>query len=160
MLVAGIDAQLRQAAFEHVNRLAAARGGVLDSADLATGFASQGDRMPLVNPQRCIFKPRQMAGLLSIRTVVPRRGGRVWYDDQRDAHRQIYQGDELVEYVFMGIDPNSPDNRWLRHAMDQKTPFIYSLGVSPGRYQPIIPTFIAGWYRDRLRAELAFGAIV
>jgi putative restriction endonuclease len=37
-----------------------------------------------------------MAGLLSIRTVVPRRGGRVWYDDQRDAHRQIYRGSELV----------------------------------------------------------------
>jgi hypothetical protein len=26
-----------------------------------------------------------MVGLLSIRTVFPRRGGRVWYDDQRGA---------------------------------------------------------------------------
>src|ERR1044071_8970686 len=128
MLVAGIDAQLRQAAFEHVNRLAAARGGVLDSADLATGFASQGDRIPLVNPQRGIFKPRQLAGLLSIRTVVPRRGGRIWYEDQRDAHRQIYAGDELVDYAFMGTDPNSPDNRWLREAMEHQTPIIYFLG--------------------------------
>jgi putative restriction endonuclease len=32
--------------------------------------------------------------------------------------------------------------------------------VSPGQYQPIIPTFIAGWHPDRLRVELAFGAIV
>ena len=32
------DAQLRQAAFSHVDRLAALRGGVLDSADLAGGF--------------------------------------------------------------------------------------------------------------------------
>src|SRR3954463_1134152 len=116
MLLSGIDARLRQAAFDHVQRLAAARGGMLDSADLAAGFEFQGDRIPLVNPQRGIFRPRQLAGLLSIRTVVPRRGSQVWYDDQRDAHRQIFQGDELVEYAFMGTDPSSPDNRWLREA--------------------------------------------
>jgi hypothetical protein len=34
------DAQLRQAAFSHVDRLAILRGGVLDSADLADGFDS------------------------------------------------------------------------------------------------------------------------
>ena len=32
------DAQLRQAAFDHVDRLATLRGGVLDSADLTGGF--------------------------------------------------------------------------------------------------------------------------
>ena len=31
---------------------------------------------------------------------------------------------------------------------------------SPGRYQPIIPTFIVGWHPERLRVELAFGMIV
>jgi putative restriction endonuclease len=154
------DAQLRQAAFDHVNRLAAVRGGVLDSADLAGGFEFGGERIPLVNPQRGIFKPRQMAGLLSIRTVFPRSGGRVWYEDQREAHRQIYAGDDVVEYAFMGTDPNSPDNRWLREAMEHQIPVIYFLGVSPGRYQPIIPTFIVGWHPERLRVQLAFGAIV
>jgi putative restriction endonuclease len=39
-------------------------------------------------------------------------------------------------------------------------PVIYFLGVSPGRYQPIIPIFIAGWHPARLRVELAFGAIL
>jgi putative restriction endonuclease len=60
----------------------------------------------------------------------------------------------------MGMDRNSPDNRWLREAMDQQIPVIYLLGTSPGHYQAIIPTFIAGWHPDRLRVELAFGAIV
>jgi hypothetical protein len=57
-----------------------------------------------------------MEHLLSIRTVFPRRGGRVWYDDQLDAHRQIYAGDDVIDYAFMGTDPNSPDNRcsWMR----------------------------------------------
>jgi putative restriction endonuclease len=115
------DAQLRQAAFDHVNRLAILRGGILDSADLATGFEFGGDRLPLINPQRGIFKPRQMEHLLSVKTVFPRRGGRVWYDDQREIHREIYAGDNVVGYSFMGTDPNSPDNRWLLDAMEQRT---------------------------------------
>ena len=101
-----------------------------------------------------------MAWLLSVKTVFARRGGRVWYDDQREAHRQIYAGDDVVEYAFMGADPTAADNRWLREAtMEQQVPVIYFLGVSPGRYQPIIPTFVVGWYPDRLRVELTFGAI-
>jgi putative restriction endonuclease len=154
------DAQLRQVAFSHVNRLAALRGGVLDFADLAGGFDFDGERIPLINPQRGIFKPRQMEHLLSIKTVFPRRGARVWYDDQREVHRQIYAGDDVVDYAFMGTDPNSPDNRWLRDAMQQQIPVIYFLGTSPGRYQPIIPTFIVGWHPERLRVQLAFGALV
>src|SRR5215472_2275232 len=153
------DAQLRQTAFRHINRLATLRDGVLDSADLAAGFEFVGDRISLINPQRGIFKPRQMEHLLSIRTVFPRRGGRVWYDDQRDAHRQIYAGDDVVEYAFMGTDPNSPDNRWLRDALEWQIPVIYFLGTSPGRYQPIIPTFIVGWHPKRLFVQFAFGAL-
>jgi putative restriction endonuclease len=151
---------LRQAAFEQINRLTALNGGILASEDLAAGFQFQGARVPLINPQRGIFKPRQMVGLLSIRTVFPRQGGRVWYDDQREAHRQIYENNETVEYAFMGTDPNAPDNRWLREAMEQQIPVIYFLGTSPGRYQPILPAFIVGWHPDRLRVQLAFGAIV
>jgi putative restriction endonuclease len=68
--------------------------GVLDSADLAGEFEFGGERIPLINPQSGILKPRQMEHLLSIKTVFARRGARVWYDDQREAHRQIYAGDD------------------------------------------------------------------
>ena len=98
------DVQLRKAAFDHIDRLSTLRGGVLDSADLAGGFEFAGQRIPLINPRRGIFKPRQMTHLLSIKTVFPRRGARVWYDDQREAHRQIYAGDDVVDYQFMGTD--------------------------------------------------------
>ena len=37
---------------------------------------------------------------------------------------------------------------------------IYFLGTSPGRYQPIIPTFVVGWHPEHLRVQLAFGALV
>ncbi len=75
-----------------VKALAAVRGD-LTSADLKAGFEFEGKRVPLVNPQRGIFKPQQMRYLLSIRTVFPRSGTRVWYDDQRQVHRQICEGD-------------------------------------------------------------------
>jgi hypothetical protein len=61
------DAQLRQAAFSHVDRLATLRGGVLDFADLAGGFEFDGQHIPLINPRRGIFKPQQMAHLLSVK---------------------------------------------------------------------------------------------
>jgi len=38
------DAQLRQAGFSHVDRLATLQGGVLDSGDLAGGFEFGGER--------------------------------------------------------------------------------------------------------------------
>jgi len=81
------DAQLRQAAFSHVNRLATLRGSILDAADLASGFEFGGDRIPLINPQRGIFKPWQMEHLLSVKTVFPRRGARVWYDEKGSSGR-------------------------------------------------------------------------
>ena len=129
----------------------------LTARELGQGFVVWGERVPLVNPQRGIFKPKQMRYVLSIRTVFPRSGARVWYDDQRVAHQQIFEHDETVDYAFMGQDPNAPDNRWLLEASEKQTPMIYFLGVSPGRYKAIIPTFVADWNASALKAKLAFG---
>jgi putative restriction endonuclease len=62
--------------------MAFSRGGNLESGDLRYDFVFDGERIPLINPQRGIFKPRQMGRLLSLRTVFPRSGARIWYDDQ------------------------------------------------------------------------------
>jgi putative restriction endonuclease len=56
---------------------------------LKPGFLFNGGRLPLINPQRGIFKPQQMRFLLWIKTVFPKPVGKVWYDDQREVHRQI-----------------------------------------------------------------------
>ena len=69
------DFAMRMAAAEHVRRIAIS--DVLSSEQLAGGFVFAGERVPLVNPQRGIFKPRSMEHLLSIRTVFPRSGARV-----------------------------------------------------------------------------------
>jgi putative restriction endonuclease len=150
------DQLLRSAAFNAVRALTAVRGE-LSATDLKAGFEYEGGRIPLVNPQRGIFKPQQMRHLLSIRTVYPRPGRRVWYDDQWEVHRQIDQRDESVDYAFMGDNPDAADNRWLREAMEERVPVIYFLGVAPGLYQGIVPAYVIGWDARGLKARIAFG---
>lgn len=151
-----MESRIRLAAVEHVKR--ASSGGVVTGNDLRAGFFVDGVRVPLINPQRGIFKPSSMQHLLSVRTVFPRSGARVWYDDQRTVHTQIERGDDLVDYAFMGDDPNAADNRWLREAHDAQIPILYFLGVAPQRYTLIWPTYIADWSASDLKVRLAFGA--
>ena len=150
------DSMMRMAAFRQVQRLAETRDH-LTAADLGIGFMFKGERVPLVNPQRGIFKPQQMRHLLSIKTVFPKPGAKVWYDDQRQVHRQIYEGEETIDYAFMGTDPDAADNRWLREACEHRVSIIYFLGVAPGCYQAVVPAFIVDWDRTGLKARVAFG---
>lgn len=150
------DSELRAAAFEQVRRLQVTRDQIT-AEDLKVGFFWNGTRYPLINPQRGIFKPQQMELLLSIRTVFPRAGNRIWYDDQRQVHQQIYSGEETVDYAFMGTDPKAAENRWLRAAMEQRTPIIYFLGTAPGRYEALQPAFIVDWDPQHARVKVAFG---
>lgn len=156
MADAELDTAMRLAAFEHVRRLSEVHDH-LTAGVLAPGFAFRGERIPLVNPQRGIFKPRQMQYLLSIKTVFPKAGARVWYDDQREVHQQIFEGDETVDYAFMGQNPDAADNRWLREAWENRIPVIYFLGIAPGRYQAMLPAYISGWDAKALKARVAFG---
>jgi len=150
------DTRLRQAAFLHVRRLTE-RHIVLTKTEISPGFHFEGLRIPLVNPQRGIFKPQQMKYLLSIKTVFPRPGTRIWYDDQTRVHQQIYDGDDSVNYAFMGKNPEHADNRWLREAFENRIPIIYFLGIAPGRYQAILPAYITGWDAKALSAQVGFG---
>lgn len=150
------DNLIRLAAFDRVRQLSEVHDH-LTAALLKPGFSYNGERIPLINPQRGIFKPRQMQFLLSIKTVFPRAGAHIWYDDQREVHRQIFEGDDTVDYAFMGRNPEAADNRWLREAFENRVPIIYFLGIAPGLYQAVFPAFIAGWDAKALRAHVTFG---
>jgi putative restriction endonuclease len=150
------DTLIRLVAFEHVRRMSEVHDH-LTAIELKPGFVFGGERIPLINPQRGIFKPQQMRFLLSIKTVFPKPGGKVWYDDQREEHLQIFEGDETIDYAFMGQDPDVADNRWLREAHENRIPIIYFLGIAPSRYQAVLPAFISGWDAKALKARVAFG---
>ena len=156
MAEAGADTALRMAAFQHVRRLAQLHDH-LSSNDLRGGFLFAGERVPLINLQRGIFKPRRMRHLLSIRTVYPRPGAKVWYDDQRDVHRKIFEASDGIEYAFMGSDPDAADNRWLREAFEARVPIIYFIGIAPGLYRAELPAFISAWDPRALKAQVVFG---
>jgi len=130
------DTAIRMTAFEHLSKLTEGRSH-LTAADLKPGFIYKGKRIPFLNPQRGIFKPKEMRFLLSIKTVFAKPGGKVWYDDQRNVLSQIFDGDESVDYAFMGQDPEVAENRWLREAFKYRIPLIYFLGIAPARYHPI-----------------------
>ena len=150
------DTLMRVAAFGQVLRLSEIQNNIT-RAEMRRGFTYEGERIPLVNPQRGIFKPRQMRYLLSITTVYPSPGKPVWYDDQLQVHSQIFESREAVDYAFMGTNPDAADNRWLREALENRVPVIYFLGVAPGLYQAIIPTYISGWDANALKARIVFG---
>ncbi|MEO8671163.1 MAG: HNH endonuclease [Tahibacter sp.] len=151
-----LDTRMRMSAFAHVRLLNATRDH-LTSRELGDGFQFDGERVPLVNPQRGIFKPRQMKHLLTIRTVFPKPGAKVWYDDQRLVHRQLYESSDFVDYAFMGTNPDAADNRWLREAHELRIPIIYFIGIAPGRFTAILPTYVAGWDGKALKASVGFG---
>ena len=92
-----LDTPMRMAAFEHLRKLGEIHDN-LTANELKPGFVFQGERIPLINPQRGIFKPKQIRFLLSIKTVFPKPG---------DAHRQIFEGDETIDYAFMGGNPGA-----------------------------------------------------
>lgn len=74
MNAGNLDTLMRMVAFEHVRRLGEVHDH-LTAAELKPGFVFQGERIPLVNPQRGIFKPRQFRFVLSIKTGLPKPGG-------------------------------------------------------------------------------------
>lgn len=148
------DLAIRRAAISHLERIAGSER-VVSSEQLAAGFTFQGERVPFVNPQRGIFKPRRLKYVLSIRTVFPKPGAKVWYDDQRSVHQQIFSSVESVDYAFMGNDPAAADNRWLREAKDAHVTLIYFVGVAPGKYM-FFPTRVSDWDSTALKARISF----
>ena len=102
---------MRMAAFEHVRRLDEVHDQ-LTANELKPGFIFDGKRIPLVNPQRGIFKPKQMQFLLSIKTVFPKPGGKIWYEfcyptKERTRHLGRLLGSHGKTVVIDVDDPDS-----------------------------------------------------
>lgn len=152
------DMTLRLAAFDHVRELAR-RHGSLPWSVIDQGFLAHGEKIRLANRARGIFKPRQMSSLLSIKTVHPRAGRKIWYDDQKQVHSDIDAGSETIRYAFQGDDPTSPDNRLLYSAWREEIPLIYFLATAPAIYQAIFPVYVMDWNASARQVELAVGTV-
>lgn len=137
------DARVRAAAFEWLADQVARHGDVLPRAVLAAGFALDGTRVPLVGPQG-IFKPQVMQGAPLSITTAPAGP----YDDS-------FGPEGLLRYRYRGTDPQHPDNRGLRLAMERRLPLVYLHGIVPGRYLATWPVFVVADEPSRLTFTVA-----
>jgi putative restriction endonuclease len=99
-----------------------------------------------------------MSGPLSVKTVVPKPKGRIWYHDQTSP--ELGTADDVVSYAFTGTSPQNTRNQWLRQAMEGQLPLIYFFGVAPSSYEPLFPAFVTEWQPEKLRCELSFSSAV
>ena len=146
-----LDYQLRLALFDHIGRLAESGGGHVTASELNAGLIFQGERVPIWNQQKGIFRPallREFGAALTIQTAFDGP-----YDDHDDAAR-----DRLV-YRYRGTDPGHPDNVALRRAMALRRPLLYLIAVQPGVYYPVFPCYIVADRPDDLAVELMADAI-
>ena len=150
---------MRMAAFEHVRGLHEVHDQ-LTANEFKPGFVFDGERIPLINPQRGHFQAAADAILAFDQDRIPETGRQdlVRRSGARFTAR-FSRADETVDYAFMGENPEAADNRWLREAFENQIPVIYFLGIAPGRYQAMLPAFISGWDAEALKARVAFGVL-
>ena len=113
-----------------------------------SGFEYDGQRIPLMDRQRGIRKPRGMDAALAIRTTFTPPGQTPPYADSVGA-------DGLQRYKYRGTDPFHPENVALRRAFELRLPIIWFVGVAPGAYEPIYPVWIVGDSPESLEFTLA-----
>ena len=138
------DLRVRLAAFDWLREQVERHGQVLSRATLLTGFLLDGERVPLMSPQG-IFKPRVCDMPLSITTT------------PNSPYMDTEAGPYLVSYAYRGTDPEFPDNRGLREAMERQVPLVYFYGAVPGRYLATWPVYVVGNDEPGLHFNISVG---
>ena len=134
------DEHIRAAAFAAIGKISRQFGGLVPWSKLKDGFRAGDQRILFANQVTGIFKPKQMSAALSIKTVVPRKGRHVWYDDQLTSTTLDYTTG-LLRYNLTRR-PDNPTNLALREAWRRRAALIYLDGIKPSLYQPIFPVWI------------------
>jgi len=133
----GMDAEVRQRAFQFLDDLRAIHGNALPREALERGFEFEGTRVRLVGPQG-IFKPAILPSMPLSITTAPETSRKLRpYDDS------VGEGG-VIFYKYRGTDPSHRDNAGLREAMHQQVPLVYFVGLREGWYHAEYPVFIVG----------------
>ena len=125
------DLAIRQAAFAWLAKQREIHGPVLPYAEvLRGGFEVGGQRIPVFNKFKGIFKPRRCEFPLAIQTSFNRPYADRWAAD----------GSLLYSYRRGG--PTQSDNVGLRAAYRNGIPLIYFYGVESGLYLAEFPVYV------------------
>lgn len=141
------DWEIRSAAFAALEKLVLKGGGCVTWHDIASGFSFKEETVYFASRPRGIFKPSQMASALSIKTTLPRKSRKPWYDDKffvpaGESGRNL----GLLRYE---LSKSKSSNLSLYNAWRFKAPLIYFAGVSEAVYQPYFPV----WVKEYLEAD-------
>lgn len=142
-----LDSELRAVAFARVLQLREHYGGRIPSAALNEGVMLHGERIPIWNYQKGIFKPAYLGrdgAALSVQT-----SANTPYEDEHDPESGHFV------YKYRGTDPKHRDNLALRRAMELQRPVIYLVAVDRGVYDAILPVFVVGDDPGHLQFMLA-----
>lgn len=129
-----LDLELRQAVFNHVQRLSEAFNGEVPAQALNQGLTFHGERIPIWSQQKGIFRPRVLRDPGAALTIQTSHEGP--YDDRMD------QMDDRLIYRYRGTDPGHPDNVAVRLAMELQRPLLYLIAVDRGLYMPVFPCYV------------------
>lgn len=130
------EEEYRSAALAHLQALRRAFGGRIPHRVLTDGVSIRGERFPLWNQQKGIYKPAPFGpsgAALTVQTSVDSP-----YDDEHNEESGHFT------YKYRGTDPFHPDNRALREAGRQQKPIAYLVAVDPGVYDVVAPVYIMG----------------
>ena len=135
------DQYIRSRAFLAIEQLTRDCAGRVPWERIHAGFSARGETIHFANRAKGIFKPRQMSGALSVKTVVPKLGRKRWYEDQAPGSER-YDAEGRRRYDLARGGPEEPTNHALRLAMERRAPLIYFEGVEPAIYRPIFPVWV------------------
>ncbi len=145
------EERLRAAAMSWLDERVGTGQAVL-SFDELSRFSFEGQRVPLMDPQRGIRKPAHMTAALSIRTSFTPPGQAPPYEDAEAP-------DGLLRYKYRGLDPAHPENVALRRAYEHRLPLVWFVAAAVGAYVPVYPIWIVGDEPAQLQFVVAFDVV-
>lgn len=136
MLDLPLDDELRATVFARLQLLRLLYGDRIPSTELSEKVEFRGERVPIWNYQKGIFKPAVLGrdgAALTVQTSAESP-----YEDAHDPDAGHFV------YKYRGTDPNQRDNVALRNAMKWQRPIAYLLATDRGFYDAIFPVYVQG----------------
>jgi len=131
-----LEEEIRAAAMVHVRSLSDMHARRIPRQALMEGLMFRGERVPLWNYQKGIYKPAAFGrdgAALSVQTSLD--------GPYADVHDETAG---RITYKYRGDNREHPDNVALRRAYELQRPIIYFVAVDPGVYDAILPVYVAG----------------